>query len=97
MKSSRLIKKAEKEILTAYLEEADFSEPPHGFEIKVEKSVKSVRLIHWKTCDVIHKTFLFKALSSGYNYIAIVCYKNNGKADKLELSSIDALYRNGKW
>lgn len=97
MKSSRLIKKAEKEILTAYLEAADFSEPPHGFDIRTQKSIRSVRLINWRTCDTINRTFLFKARSSGYNYIAIACYAENEDTGKPELKFIDALYRNGKW
>jgi hypothetical protein len=97
MKSQRLIKKTEKAVLTAYLQDADFTEPPHGFDLKSENSVKAVRLIKWKTHNVINKTFVFKAHVSGYNYVAIACYIKNKELDKLELSSIDALYRNGKW
>lgn len=97
MKSNRLIKKAEKDILSDYLQAADFSEPPPGFDIKGQKSVKAVRLIHWKTCNVVHKTFVFKAHVTGYNYIAIGCYLKNEETGAISLSSIDALYRNGKW
>jgi len=97
MKSNRLIKKAEKEILTRYMEDADFSESPQGFDIKGEKSVNAVRLIKWKNRNVINKTFVFKAHTSGYNYVAIGCYVKNRETGALELSSLDGLYRNGKW
>lgn len=97
MKSNRLVKKVEKDILAQYMQDADFSEPPQGFDIKGQKSAHAVRLIKWRSMNVIHKTFIFKAHVTGYNYIAIGCYVKNKETGELELNSLDALYRNGKW